>query len=406
MKELLYQKLPEGPGVYLMKNRAGKILYIGKAANLKRRVSSYFLKPQNERLTKLLSEIYRINYILTETAIEALILEAELIKKYKPIYNIKDKDDKSFLYIEITKEKFPRVLLVRGKNENQGKRFGPFTSASSVRESLKILRRLFPFNIHSSEKIGKFKRPCFDYSLNLCPGTCVLAITKKDYLKNIRELSLFLSGKKKQIIRSLLREMKTLSEEQEFEKAEVLRRRIFSLRHIEDIALIGADEITNKAYIKPGHRIEAYDISNISGTSGVGGLIVFENENPNKKEYRRFKIRMIKQNNDVGMLEEVLRRRFNNPWPLPDLILVDGGKFQVNAANKVIEEFGLKIPVVGIAKGKKRRENKFIGSLPASVNRQTLIRARDEAHRFALNYHKKLRDRPIKLLKQQTIKLE
>lgn len=406
MKELLYQKLPEGPGVYLMKNRAGEILYIGKAANLRRRVSSYFLKPHNERLTKLLSEIYRIDYVSTETAIEALILEADLIKKHKPAYNIKDKDDKSFLYIEITKESFPRVLLVRGKSESRGERFGPFTSASSVREALKILRRLFPFSIHPPLKIGKFKRPCFDYALGLCPGTCVLAITRKDYLKNIRELRLFLSGKKKQIIRSLEREMKAFSEQQEFEKAEVWRRRIFALRHIQDIALIGADEISGKAYTKPGYRIEAYDISNISGTFAVGGLVVFEAEHPNKKEYRRFKIRTIEQNNDIGMLQEVLRRRFNNHWPLPDLILVDGGKSQVNATNKVVEEFGLKIPVVGIAKGKKGRENKFIGSLPASVDRKTLIRARDEAHRFALNYHKKLRDGSIRLLKQQKTKSE
>lgn len=196
LKKNIYNNLPETPGVYLMKGANGKILYIGKAGNLKRRVASYFQKAHDYRIEKLLSQVKKIDYRKTDTAIEALILESQLIKKYEPPFNVKEKDDKSFLYMEITKEKFPRVLLVRGKSNTVGERYGPFTSASSIREAMRILRRIFPYSVHPSQITNHVSRtiktkPCFDYQIGLCPGTCIGAITRKDYLKNIKNIKLF-----------------------------------------------------------------------------------------------------------------------------------------------------------------------------------------------------------------------
>jgi excinuclease ABC subunit C len=407
-----YKKFPETPGVYIMKDAAGHVLYVGKAGNLRRRVSSYFERPHDVRIQTLVNKIARIDFEQKDTALEALIREAELIKTLVPPFNVREKDDKSFLYFEITREKFPRVLLVRGSgvaNEGrggvgggvvQGKRFGPFTSASSAREALRILRRIFPWSTHESEEIGKMKRPCFNYEIGLCPGTCVGAITHEDYIKNIDRLKLFFEGKKARIIRALEKEMRMAAKKQEFERAETLRRQMFALQHIQDTALISDNEVLMArgsregagAASKDGYRIEGYDISNISGTSAVGSMVVFEDGAPNKNEYRKFKIRSIFQPNDVGMLKEVLERRFaRTDWPMPDLVLIDGGLAQVNTARRVLLRIGIKIPIIGIAKGPRRDRNDVIGLVPKGVQKLTLIKVRDEAHRFAISYHRVLR---------------
>ena len=405
MKLSDYRSLPETPGVYLMKDISGKILYVGKAGNLRRRVSSYFERPHDIRIQTLVQRIATIDHRDTDTAIEALILEAELIRKLSPPFNVKEKDDKSFLYIEITREKFPRVLLVRGKDivGKKGEQYGPFTSASSVREALRVLRRIFPWSMHDTERIGTFKRPCFDYEIGLCPGTCVGTIPRPDYMKNINHLKLFLEGKKARVTRMLEKEMTSASRELEFEKAEKLRRQVFALKHIEDTAFISDSEVvlpkTGGLSIRP-FRIEGYDISNISGTSAVGSMVVFEDGKPNKNEYRKFRIRGISGPNDVGMLAEMLGRRFGHSspnsrtsgrWPLPDLILIDGGLPQTNAAHRVMRDAGFKIPLVGLAKGRERKRNDIVGGIPKNISLRTLIQVRDEAHRFAISYHKALR---------------
>jgi excinuclease ABC subunit C len=415
-----YKQLPETPGVYLMKDENGTILYVGKAANLRRRVSSYFERPHDARIELLVKKIRDIGYQQTDTALEALILEASLIKKIMPPFNIREKDDKSFLYIEITKEKFPRVLLVRGKDVEGGMRYGPFTSASSVREALRIMRRIFPWSTHDPERFGKFKRPCFDFEIGLCPGTCVGAITREDYMKNIKWLQLFFEGKKHRIIPAIEKEMALAGKKLEFEKAEKFRRRIFALQHIQDTAFISESAVLVPPSDAPSgggiagseagtmprtpFRIEGYDISNISGTSAVGSMVVFEDGEPNKDEYRKFRIKTIFQPNDVGMLTEMLERRFRhssameqvpNAWPLPNLVLVDGGITQVNAARQVLMDAGLRIPVVGVAKGPERKRNDLFGGVPRGVQKKTLIRVRDEAHRFAIAYHKTLRGRRV-----------
>jgi excinuclease ABC subunit C len=424
-----YKSLPETPGVYIMKDADGRVLYVGKAGNLRRRVSSYFERPHDVRIQTLVTKIRRIDHENTDTALEALILEAELIKKLRPPFNVREKDDKSFLYIEIGKEKFPRVLLVRGKDAERGLRFGPFTSASSVREAMHILRRIFPWNTHVPEVIGKLKRPCFDYEVGMCPGTCIGAVTREEYARTIDHLKLFFEGKKKTVLRDFKKDMTHASKALDFEKAEKLRRRIFALQHIQDTALISENEVLLPAAVGPGaangsdggdgiYRIEGYDISNISGTNAVGSMVVFENGEPNKDEYRKFKIKTVFGPNDIGMLTEVLERRFAHfsnsdvdgggdgskvlngreglvhaAWRLPNLVLIDGGLAQANAAKKILLRAGLRIPIIGIAKGPERKRNDIIGGIPKGVRKETLVHVRDEAHRFAIGYHKNLRRR-------------
>ncbi len=391
-----YKKFPETPGVYIMKDAAGRVLYVGKAGNLRRRVSSYFERPHDVRIQTLVSKIAHIDIEQKDTALEALIREAELIKTLTPPFNVREKDDKSFLYFEVTREKFPRVLLVRGVGAASGRLYGPFTSASSAREALRILRRIFPWSTHDPDELGRMKRPCFNYEIGLCPGTCVGAVTHEEYLKNIERLRMFFEGKKAHIIRALEKDMKAASRKQEFEKAEKFRRQIFALRHIQDTALISDSEMLvpggAAGALRDGYRIEGYDISNISGTSAVGSMVVFEDGEPNKSAYRKFRIRSIFQPNDVGMLKEVLERRFSRAdWPIPDLVLIDGGLAQVNTARRVLLRAEKKIPVVGIAKGPRRDRNDIIGLIPKGVQKETLIRVRNEAHRFAIGYHKALR---------------
>lgn len=382
--------LPETPGVYLMKDAKGRLLYVGKAGNLKRRVSSYFARPHEARIEKMVGEIRQIDYVQTDTALEALILEAALIKKHRPPYNIRDKDDKSFLFVEITADEFPRVLLARGRSAPNGRRFGPFTSAGSIREALRIIRRIFPWSVHTPKTIGKSKRPCFDYELGLCPGTCIGVADKTEYRRNIKNIILLFEGRKKQILRTLEREMNAAAKKLDFETAGKLKRRIFSLRHVEDAALIGRDETDSGEWSGPG-RIEGYDISDISGDSAVGSMVVFTDGKPDKANYRKFKIQTVRGANDVGMLKEILRRRLGNEWPLPELILVDGGLGQVNAAREVLALSGFKIPVIGMIKGPDRKETRLIGSSSGDIDKKVLIRVRDEAHRFAIGYHKRLR---------------
>lgn len=389
-RQKLYKNLPDTPGVYLMRGEKNKLLYVGKAANLRRRVSSYFLRPHEMRLEKLVSEIKKIEYRETVSALEALVLESQLIKKYQPPFNIKEKDNRSFLFVEITKEKFPRVMLARGTEEIKGERFGPFVSAASIREALRLLRRIFPWHTHPLETLGRAKRPCLDAQIGLCPGICAGEINRSEYLKTIRQLKLVLSGKTSVLKKSLNQDMKSAAKQENFELAGKLRKRLFALEHLQDSALIREEREGNKTEF----RIEGYDISNISGSSAVGSLVVFAGGEPRKAEYKKFKIKTVQGANDFAMLQEVLRRRLNHPeWPRPDLILVDGGTGQVSAAKDVLREKKINIPLVGLAKGSERKRNDLIGVLPKGADLETLIRVRDEAHRFAVAYHRQVRNR-------------
>jgi len=395
MKDLT-KNLPESPGVYLFKDAKEGVLYVGKAGNIKRRVKSYYQKAGDRKTEGIIKQAKKIDYEKTDTTIEALILEAELIKKLKPQFNSREKDDKSFLYVDITRDSYPQIILSRGRTippKNLAKRYGPFTTASHIREALRIIRRIFPFSVHEREKIGVMKRPCFDFQIGLCPGTCVGEANREDYLRDVRNIKLFFEGKKKRILSSLERDMKEASKKTEFERAEKLKRQIFALQHIQDTALISDERMPAKDSGEGMKRIEGYDISNISGTSAVGSMVVFTGGVSDKDEYRKFRIRTVQGSNDVAMLSEMLYRRLDNKWQLPDLILVDGGVGQANAMLRVLRGRGIKIPVVGLAKGPTRKKNDVIGIIPSWTSLKELMQVRDEAHRFAISYHKKVRKR-------------
>ncbi len=446
MKEFFRKKLralPKSPGVYEFRDKKRKILYIGKATSLKDRVGSYFRgeiegltlsvpkvesskRPQIMGMMPLVEDI-RIHE--TDSVLEALILEANLIKKHQPKYNIEGKDDKSFAYVVITKEAFPRVLVIR-ETELQKfpipnsqfpkksqisklkipntkykitytKIFGPYTSKKQLEIALKLIRKIFPY--HSAKQISR--NCCFEHQIGLCPGPHIGAISRKDYLKNIRGIEMILRGKKKKLLTEIEKQMREYSREKEYEKAAEARNRIFALRHIRDVALISDEGSTFvRTKVELSLRIEAYDVSNIGGDFATGAMVVFTGNKPNKSQYRKFKITTVAGIDDVGMMREILRRRFQNDWPLPDLIFVDGGKGHLNMAENVVSEFGYNIPVVGVAKGPTRKISNFqflisnkipkakIQKIRAIIdNRLLLADIMNEAHRFAIGYHKKLR---------------
>jgi len=410
--------LPKKPGVYYFKDNHGKIIYVGKAGSLSSRVSSYFQKGHEVRIEKLVGEIKKIDYKTTPSVLEALILEANEIKRLNPKYNVKEKDDRSFLYVVFTKDKFSKVQFVRGHElkkigEKKFKKvFGPYVSATSVRAALKILRKIFAF---SNCEPGQ-KRPCFYYHIKQCPGVCIGEISASDYAKIIHRLGLVFSGKKKTLLSEMKHEMKEKSKQENFEEATKLRNQIFALEHIRDVAVLTKDDVTDYVGrgLAPRHqdainifgRIEGYDISNISGVETVGSMVVFENGESKKSEYKKFKIKTIKGANDVGMLREMLERRFSrvekrkektekSGWGLPDLVLIDGGRGQINVALEILVLKHLNIPVIGIAKGFDRKQDRLIfdkknPELERVVEqyKNLLLQVRDEAHRFAISYHR------------------
>jgi len=396
-----FKNLPQKPGVYIFRDKEKKILYIGKATSLRNRVGSYFSGAHNYRIEKMILQIKEIRIKETDTVLEALILEANLIKKHQPRYNIKEKDDKSFSYFVITKEEFPRVLILR-KTEVETRQclvsikiYGPYTSKKQMQIALKIIRKIFPF--HSLRQ--KTEKGCLDFQIGLCPGPYAGKINKKDYRKNIRGVRMILEGKKKGLLTKMEKEMKDCSLRREFEKAGEMRNKIFALRHIQDIALLSKEELVADDKLK-NIRIEAYDISNISGADAVGAMIVFKNKKPEKSGYRKFKIKTVQGINDIAMMREVLARRFRNNWPKPNLIFIDGGKGHLAMAKKLLDNLGLKIPIVAVAKGstRKKLDLYFANCCRDAINRrlyddENLIgQVMDEAHRFAISYHRKLRE--------------
>lgn len=422
-------ELPDSPGVYFYHDNRGKLLYIGKATSLKRRVGSYFNKAHDNRIAEMVAQIARIDYMETPTVIEALVLEANQIKAHKPKYNILLRDDKTFLYLVITNEPYPRPLLMRGHELQKlginpfrpkltvstKKRFirvfGPYTSSRSLKSALHMMRRIIPWSDCQPPEVTARTRPCFNSQIGKCPGVCHGAISKRDYKKIIRQLILFFEGKKLQLKREMKKQMIEASKEKRYEKAAQLRNGIWALDHIRDVALISkedfelpVDETDVDCLIHLDGRIEAYDISNISGTSAVGSMVVFERGKPAKHLYRKFKIKTVEGANDVAMLEEVMRRRLRRAqihpkaWPLPEIMIIDGGKPQVNRIDRVMQEMGVIVPIIGIAKGYDRKQDRLVYDREnfelnrvALRGKELFQKARDESHRFAIQYHRKLR---------------
>ncbi|MFC1916645.1 excinuclease ABC subunit UvrC [Chloroflexota bacterium] len=538
------KQLPNNPGVYLMRDTEGNILYVGKAADLCQRVRSYFGARQklSPKLQRLVSRVNDLDFFVTNSEQAALILELNLIKRHRPRYNVRLKDDKSFPYLKIDlNEEWPRVDITRRLEENGGRYFGPFASAKSVRQTLKVIKGIFPFRSCSKSITGTDSRPCLEYDIHHCLGPCISAVSRREYAEVIKQVILFLEGKQEMVGQELEGKMKKAAEVLDFEKAALLRDQIqavervvegqriattvkgeqdvIAFAHDKDQAyvqvffvrsgkLIGRESFelqgtrsekpdqimssfikqfyASTPYIPPllllqypvedmttikgwlqskrgnkvsiqiprrgskkqlvnivaanaqqgleqlkikqlathlalttalaeikrelhlphlPSRMEGYDISNIQGVAAVGSMVVFEKGKPKPSYYRRFKIKTVPGANDYAMLQEVLKRRFkrslesdaSNTWAvLPDLVLIDGGRGQLNAALSVMHEMGAgSVPTASLA---KENEEVFLPQqketiiLPgSSPGLQLLQRLRDEAHRFALGYHQKIR---------------
>lgn len=389
------RKIPQTPGVYFFKSAKKEILYIGKAANLRSRVQSYFrgTDSRGERIARMVAQSVTVGIRQTPSVLEALILEADLVKKYQPRYNVDLKDDKSFSYVVITKEQFPRIMIVRGTHLHAiaaHVAYGPYVSRKQLSIALDILRRIFPFH----DRPGKTEKGCLDAQIGLCPAPYAGAISRKDYKKNIRAIARIFEGRKKQLVTRMEREMRECARREEFEKAEYLRRKIFALNHLRDVALLTGESALPLE--SANVRIEGYDISNISGQHAVGSMVVFENGMSRKSAYRKFKIKTVRGSDDVAMMREVLARRFAHAeWPLPSIILLDGGKGHLNMAQHLCKELRKRVALVALAKGPTRKKTDLYWSKDASVSvaQKTLRAVRDEAHRFAITYHRKIRDR-------------
>ncbi|MBI3040555.1 MAG: excinuclease ABC subunit UvrC, partial [Chloroflexi bacterium] len=544
------KQLPVSPGVYLMRDTEGNILYVGKAANLHHRVRSYFGTGQklSPKIKRMVARVGDLDFFVTNSEQEALILECNLIKRYRPHFNVRLKDDKAFPYLKISlNEDWPRVYVTRRLEENGGRYFGPFASARSVRQTLKVLKGIFPFRACSRTITGNDARPCLDYHIRHCLGPCIGVVSQPEYAKVIKQVILFLEGKQTRVVKGLEGQMHKAAEALNFEKAALLRDQIQALNGViegqkiattvrgeQDVIAFASDKdracvqvffirsgklIGRESFVLQGtsseepkqimssfikqfygsapyipplillqhpledkavienwlrskrggrvqirvpyrgnkkqlvkivaenaaqalqqltvkqpatpatltvalveierelhlprlpSRIECYDISDIQGMAAVGSMVVFEQGKPKPSHYRRFRIKTVSGANDYAMLQEVLRRRFKrrrlesgdasspSAWTaLPDLVLIDGGRGQLNAALAVLEEAGAGlVPTASLA---KEKEEIFIPqqaeaiSLPASSpGLQLLQRLRDEAHRFALGYHQKIRKR-------------
>lgn len=392
--------LPEAPGVYFFRDIENNVLYIGKATSLKDRVRSYFspdlIKTRGLRMLSMVTQAHTVTFKKTDSVLEALLLESKLIKEYVPIYNIKEKDNKSFNCIVITKEDFPRVLSMRirdfekrfNKKEIQAV-YGPFASLSSLKEALRIIRKLFPYRDRC--EIGQLK-PCFNAQIKLCPGVCVGWISKKDYAKNINNIRKLLEGKKGDIKKSLEKDMKEFAKNKEFEKAANVRNTLFALDHIRDTSLIKDEDIVS--FKNNDFRIEGYDVAHISGTSRVGVMTVIEGKEKIKEEYRKFKLPE-KINDDYEGLREVLTRRLGHrEWRFPDLIVIDGGIGHKQTAERLLASLNISIPVVSVVKNISHKPKEILGDkIYVDNNTKEILLVNNEAHRFAIGYHKTLRNK-------------
>ena len=439
------ENLPQTPGSYIFKDSGGKVIYVGKAKNLRSRVKSYFSLsiPSDFKTAELVHRINDLEFIKVDSEFEALILEAELIKKYKPKYNIVLKDDRSKIYIVIRNDlvsisgkkfKLPKVITARKPDlKDTDIVFGPYPNNVVVRKILTTSRKIFPFRDCNYSKYAKYRKvrsPCLYGHMGICPSPCLAndASDLSDYKKNILGLKKILSGNVTGLIRDMKKKMQAYSKNENFEEAAVYRDLLDKFYFVQK-TFREAEEYINNPYLvddiskksleeireflpfleRVPRRIECYDISNISGKEAVGSMVVSIDGTIDKSEYKRFKIKFKKTPDDFGMMHEVLYRRLKRElpgsdmksWGIPDLIIVDGGKPQVSSAIGVLKDLGLPVSVVGIAKkletlvykdGGEFQEKKFPKD---SMGMKLIIQLRDESHRFAQNYHHLLRKKSL-----------
>lgn len=420
------RKFPQSPGVYLMKDAAARVIYVGKAKNLRARAGSYFLKAaaEDRRTAELVREIRDIDFVECESEVDALLAEARLIKDVRPKYNVELKDDKSYPYLEIyTREEFPRVEFTREPQDRGTKLYGPFASASSLRGAIQVLQKIFKFrtcslDIREDDEQWRWFRPCLLASIDQCTAPCNLRISKEAYRRDIRRLRMFLEGKKKSVLNELRRDMTEAAKELRFEEAARLRDEIRMLETLDDRGELDTHVQPEVFYIDPAkglagirkvfklaetpRTIEGVDIAHLGGGETVASLVQFIDGLPFKPGYKRYKIRSVTGVDDFASIHEVVARRFkrlsDEGEVFPDVFLIDGGKGQLNAGMAAFRELDIQPPlVISIA---KREEELFLPDQdePLRLSRHAfalrlLQYVRDEAHRFAQHYHHILRRR-------------
>ena len=424
---------PLTPGVYLMKDEAGRVLYVGKAKNLRNRAGHYFTKAalEDKRTTDLVKLIADIDFVEADTEVDALLMEARLVKDIQPRFNIELKDDKSFPYLQIRiREDFPRVEFTRSPRRRGVKLYGPFTSAKGLRAALQVLQRIFKFrtctlDIAEADPRWRWFRPCLLHSIHQCTAPCNFRVTREDYRKQIRGLRLVLEGKKVKLLREMDKEMTEASAALQFEKAARLRDEISALKNLSLRGQVDKDVQPEVFQIEPkkglvglrkilGLRetprtIEGIDIAHLGGGETVASLVAFIDGLPFKPSYRRYRIKTVAGVDDFASIREVVSRRFRyrqtrpttgEESVFPDILLIDGGKGQLNAALEVFRFMGREPPCL-ISLAKREEEIYRPGDAePIRLSRHAaalrlLQYVRDEAHRFAQHYHHLLRRKKI-----------
>lgn len=430
MNEAFSEKLkalPRSPGVYFHKATNGEIIYIGKAAVLKNRVRQYFQNTarHDTKTQALVAEIYDTDWVETNSEVDALFLESEMVKRYMPRYNVLLRDDKSQLFVRIDmKSEYPYVSFTRQPDDDGAKYWGPYFNGYAVKKALHILRKVFPYSTHHTLP----SRVCLQYHLGLCPGPEERRISPAEYRKNLHKLIRYIKGEGQALLKEITKDMGKASKQQQFEQAVVLRNQYRHLAELQNQIIFGDREFLDISKDQAlsdlarmlglseiPYRIEGYDISHMSGTNNAASMVVATNGLADRKEYRKFKLR-VPGNDDFAHMLEALSRRFSGrheTWQFPDLILIDGGKGQLGAAIKALSEKGLAIPIISFA---KREEEIVIHKTLSNVTLQAdqhmvlesdefymvrmpknshivklLQRIRDESHRFAISYHSTLK---------------
>jgi excinuclease ABC subunit C len=432
--EAKLQELPTQPGVYFHKDASGEIIYVGKAASLRNRVRQYFhaSRRRDPKTDALVAEIVDTDWVTVESELDALFLEAELVRRYMPRYNILLRDDKSSTYVRITYDApHPSLTFTRRPLDDKARYFGPYFNAGEVKRALRSLRRVFPYSTHTGVLP---KRACLQYHLGLCPGLEEGKTSLQDYRANLRQLMHYLKGERAKVLEKMEHDMQRAAKKKDFEQAADIRNQYYALKALskqivfsdhefldisKDRGLSGLSTLLGLAH-EP-RRIEGYDISHMQGTDNVASMVVFTNGIPDKTAYRKFKMRL-PGNNDFGHMEEVIARRTSEKnqkdWGLPDLFLIDGGKGQLAAAIKARDAAQVNRPMIGLAKREEeivvhleksgarvsntelQRHNAILHEsddfvlilLPKSSDIVKLLqRVRDESHRFAVSYHSVLK---------------
>jgi len=410
------KSLPLKPGVYLFKDKNGTVLYIGKAKSLRKRVSSYFNKKSDIKTSVLLERLHNIDYVVTASELDALLLEDDLVKKYKPRYNISLKDDKAYPYLKLTvKEEWPRLFLARRKKKDGAFYFGPY-QGGMVRAVIRLVKKMFSIRWCKESPMRMRQQACLYYRIGNCAGPCVGKIRREDYMALVQGIILLLEGKMEDALAKLKQEMQKASRDRDFERAAYLRDRIKLLEKMlegKELGRAPAPRILSavtalKKELKlkgSPMRVEAFDVSNIQGTNIVGSMVVFFGGLPLKQEYRRFRVKTVRQKaNDVAAIYEIIKRRYAGSLAkkldVPDLILIDGGGAQLSAGLKALKEAGLKeTSVISLAKREEEiclpKRAKPLKLSKSSSALQLLQRIRDEAHRFAVSYHRLKREKGL-----------